>query len=111
MKIVINDCHGGFGISKEAMDFMSERGNKQAEAELEEYTGRYCGGGVSKKFDYRYKRDDSDLIEAVKQLRKKANGDHASLKIVEIPDGIDWEIDEYDGMEWVAEKHRKWYAD
>jgi len=30
------------------------------------------------------------------------------LKIVDIPDGVEWEIEEYDGMEWVAEKHRTW---
>ena len=31
------------------------------------------------------------------------------LGIVEIPDGVEWEIEEYDGDEWVSEKHRKWY--
>ena len=31
------------------------------------------------------------------------------LKVVEIPDGVDWEIEEYDGEEWVSEKHRVWY--
>jgi hypothetical protein len=28
--------------------------------------------------------------------------------VVEIPDGIEWSIQEYDGLEWVAEKHRTW---
>jgi hypothetical protein len=28
--------------------------------------------------------------------------------VVEIPDGVEWEIAEYDGLEWVAEKHRTW---
>jgi len=30
------------------------------------------------------------------------------LKIVEIPDDVDWEINEDDGSEWIAEKHRTW---
>ena len=36
MKIVINRCFGGFSISKEAAEFMAARGNKRAQAELDE---------------------------------------------------------------------------
>ena len=39
---------------------------------------------------------------------EKANGNHADLKIVEIPANVEWQIDEYDGAEWVSEKHRTW---
>jgi hypothetical protein len=38
-----------------------------------------------------------------------ASGGFASLKVVEIPDGIEWEIDEYDGKETIHEKHRSWF--
>ena len=48
------------------------------------------------------------LVEVVEKLGSAANGSHASLKIVEIPENVEWEIDEYDGMEHVAEKHRTW---
>jgi len=41
-------------------------------------------------------------------LGKKANGGYAELKVVEIPDDVDWEITEYDGLEQVEEKHRVW---
>jgi hypothetical protein len=54
------------------------------------------------------KRDDPLLIQVVEELKDKANGAGAKLTIVEIPDGVDWEIDEYDGNEWVAENHRRW---
>ena len=53
-------------------------------------------------------RNDPLLIQVVEELRKGADGDHAELKIVEIPDDVEWQIDEYDGVEWVAEKHRTW---
>jgi hypothetical protein len=37
-----------------------------------------------------------------------ANGGNANIKIVEVPEDVDWEIADYDGVEWVAEKHRTW---
>ena len=32
----------------------------------------------------------------------------AELRVIKIPDDVKWYIDEYDGMEWVAEIHRTW---
>ncbi len=54
-------------------------------------------------------RSDKDLIEVVEMLGEKANGSHAELKIVEIPDDVKWQIEEYDGSEHIAEQHRTWY--
>ena len=53
-------------------------------------------------------RDDPNLIKVIETLGEKANGRFSQLKIVEIPDNVEWTIDEYDGAEWVAEKHRTW---
>src|SRR3569623_583951 len=53
-------------------------------------------------------RDDPDLVRVVEELGKGANGDFAMLKVVDVPDGVEWEIDEYDGRERVAERHRTW---
>lgn len=30
------------------------------------------------------------------------------LKIIEVPAGVAWDVENYDGKEWVAEKHRTW---
>lgn len=53
-------------------------------------------------------RSDSDLISIIERLGEKANGKHAKLKIVEIPDDVDYVIEDYDGAEHIAEKHRIW---
>ena len=53
-------------------------------------------------------RNDPFLIQVVEELKDKANGQCAQLKIIEIPDDIEWEIEEYDGLEHIAEKHRTW---
>lgn len=90
--IVINKCYGGFGLSDRAIN---------------EY--KKLSGITDKDFyDRDVARDDPYLVKVVKELGSRANGDHANLKIVEIPGDVDWEISEYDGMEWVAEKHRTW---
>jgi len=47
-------------------------------------------------------------VEVVEELGIKANGFCSELKIVEIPDDVEWIIEEYDGKEWVAEDHRRW---
>lgn len=49
------------------------------------------------------------LIQVIEELGDEANGDFAELRIIEIPDNIEWEIDEYDGIEHVNEKHRSWH--
>jgi hypothetical protein len=44
-------------------------------------------------------RVDKDAIEVVKELGEKANGEFACLKVVSIPDGSFYHIDDYDGIE------------
>lgn len=59
--------------------------------------------------DELYARDDKDLIKLFEEMgSKKASGRYASLKIVEIPEDVEWEISDYDGLEEVHEKHRVW---
>ena len=108
-KIVINAYFGGFCISKEAAEYMAQRGHAQAAAELaDEDEDHWYGYGYSEAFPDGYKRDDPALVEAVEALGAKANGRMSNLRVVHVPDGIDWYIDEYDGREHVAERHRTW---
>lgn len=93
MKIVINACYGGFSVSHAAMEHMG----KEPDPGLFRDS---CGRDIP--------RDDPLLIAAVEALGSAANGACAELKIVEIPDGVEWCIEEYDGIEWVAEVHRTW---
>ena len=53
-------------------------------------------------------RKDKNMIEIVEKLGKQANGKHAELEIVEIPDDMEWTIEEYDGIESLHEIHRSW---
>lgn len=53
-------------------------------------------------------RADPKLIQVIEELGKAANGRCSDIAIVEIPDGVSWEIDEYDGNETIDEVHRSW---
>ena len=53
-------------------------------------------------------RSDLVLVWVVEHLGDKANGWAAELNIVEIPEDVDWYVEEYDGVEHVAERHRTW---
>ncbi len=53
-------------------------------------------------------RSDRILIQVIEELGSEANGRCADLKIVEIPEGIEYTIEEYDGMEHITEVHRSW---
>jgi hypothetical protein len=111
VKVVISACYGGFSVSTAATVRLRELGNATAIAETLK-GDRYPEGEIC-DFDYDahcrdISRDDPQLIQVIGELGDKANGSNAKLKIVEVPDGTDWEICEYDGFEHVAEKHRSW---
>ena len=53
-------------------------------------------------------RADPILIRVVEELGEEADGKCAALKVVEIPDDVEYTIAEYDGWEHVAEAHRTW---
>ena len=89
MKVVINRCYGGFCLSEKAYEYLDIP---------------WDGYG----YEYIEDRADLKLVECVEKLGEDADGTFAELKVVNIPDDVEWTIEEYDGMEWVAEKHRTW---
>ena len=119
MKIVINRCFGGFGLSDQAFEMLMDRKgieweripSAQTWASTFDY---YEKGHLGDDDHYLWYRDmtedrsDADLVQIVEELGEKANSRFSDLKIVEIPDDVEWYVAEYDGCEHVAEKHRTW---
>jgi hypothetical protein len=144
MKVVINACYGGFGLSPEAELWLYKKGYKGEgfacpvskyfskrdegsilgkESTLQRWREYKKDKGKSKRSSFvttftsdekfvlcgrDIERDHPLLIECVETLKEKANGLCAKLKIVEIPDNVEFEIDEYDGKESIGEQHRSW---
>lgn len=136
-RIVVNRCFGGFGLSTEAVkwliahkselirtrSFSEYYGSKKLD-EYERQNWKSVGDGFYTtqhecilydekcttvwSLNYDLKRTHPDLIAVVEALGEGVNGQFAKLEIVEIPNGIEWEINDYDGSETIEEKHRSW---
>src|SRR5574343_1689365 len=135
-KIVINKCYGGFGLSDKAYERMIELGipvraykekrrgknglvkpNPDNEGEIifddnlvKDSTNRVGCISGNRYWDAwtRNNRTHPVLVQVVEELKSKASGSLAKLKVVSIPDNVEWTIEEYDGVEWIAEKHETW---
>lgn len=134
MKIIINKCYGGFGLSRKAFerywelkgvkiyayerDYSTDTFKKIPEG-VSVFCPHYSNVDLGDKFDgtipnenyvsyYDIERNDPTLVKLVEEMGTDANGDCSELTIVEVPDDVEWEIEEYDGIEWVSEKHRTW---
>ena len=135
MKIVINRCYGGFGLSARATKRLAELQGRECYFFIQEYPSQkyipisvekadkaytFCAWDIPNPdsnshqhehfiyYSMSVDRTDPKLIQVVEELGEKANGHCAKLKIIEIPNGVDYEIDDYDGVESVHERHNCW---
>ena len=96
MQVVINTSYSNFAISADAISLIQKKiKNPKAKSQINAYA-----------FDS--DRSNPLLVEAVQKLGAKANGLYATLKIVEIPDDVEWRVDAVNGKEIIREKHRIW---
>lgn len=137
MKVVINACYGGFSLSPKAIQKYAEYAGFKVyaytdtsmmnggpgivrvddpENHIYYWLKEDIGDRITRRqlnsaewfHDLEVDRADPILIRVVEELGEEADGEFASLKIVEIPDGVHYTIEEYDGYEHVAEAHRTW---
>lgn len=121
MKVVINRCFGGFGLSNQAFELLLQRKGIEfervpAQFKIREDEYDYYRKGHANEEDhflwhYQFTEDrsDVDLVAVVESLGTEAAGGWASeLQIVDIPDDVKWHVAEYDGWEHIAEDHRTW---
>lgn len=136
-KVILNKCFGGFDVSKEAyMLYAKKKGLTLYlyESELinrnfiykkvnddnsifRHYFIKDMGNNVEISNENYEKyclylndghREDPILIEVVEELGEKASGRFGNLKVVEIPDDLEYVIDEYDGIETLHQKVKEW---
>lgn len=128
MKIVINQCYGGFGLSEKAVMRYAELAGmtlypvetkfgyteyyKVPKEEFDKIKSEnpkaYSILNSLMFFESDIDRTDPLLIRVVEELGDEASAKFSELKIVKIPNDVQWEIRDYDGMETVVEQHRSW---
>lgn len=104
MKVVLNKCYGGYGLSDEAIELYLTKKNIPIVSASTGNIYNYYIVGDDDRFNYYSIKDRHDpiLVEVVEELGEKSYGYCAELEIIEIPDGCQYQIDEYDGMESIA---------
>lgn len=111
-KIVINTSFGKFCLSHEAFLRLRALGQQDALQEIDQAAYWPTASAVwEPKFNrcvMSIGRNDENLIRVVEELKERANGHSANLRIVSIPDGVAWQIGMEDGIECVSEVHRTW---
>lgn len=129
MKIVINKNHNEFNISHEAILRYSDIIGEKLYFEKDQWGHHYIYAkvpmhifnelksiipaplGVIDALEFKpwlIARNDPALVQVVEELGDAASDAFSILKIVDIPDDVNWTIKEYDGKEWIAEVHRTW---
>lgn len=130
-KVILNKCYGGFGVSDKVYEeyakakgfelfryvakdihkfVITDNKNSFLVHYSKIYLGEQCEDIPTEAFLYLNSeyREDKTLIDIVERLGEEANGRYAKLVVVEIPDDLDYVIDEYDGIETLHQKIQKW---
>ena len=108
-EIVYNACHGGFGLSDEALLLYAKLKEISVYPETKGHHTTFWLTPKDKRTDtfgdilsyYEIDRADPVLIQVIKELGEEAYGDFSKLEIVDLPEGTYYRIDEYDGLESV----------
>jgi hypothetical protein len=110
-KIAISNSHGGFKLSEKAIKRYAELADINLISACFGNINIYYLDEIAEEnlwLDFHIHRSDPFLIQVIEELGENSFGEHCSLKIIEIPHDVKWQIYQYDGLEWVSEKHREW---
>jgi hypothetical protein len=137
IEIMVNDCFGGFGFSKQASEEYVKRSRNLPVAKVDcdtiplllpqsantskQSQQQTSGGDLDHNEEpnfrainaYNIKRHDPLMIQIVKELGEKANGFCAQISIETIPSQYinHYSIEDYDGSERVVIHYNKYKVD
>lgn len=102
MKVLVNECYGGYGISSEASKLWLERKAIPYEIYEDSYNLIVIINGERQYMSTYISRTDETLIEIFEEKGSEfTSGPHAEVALEEIPDGCKYDIHEYDGTEYI----------
>ena len=97
-KIVINKCFGGFALSDARMALYATLKGVTAHPDDDDFPIQ----------QWLIPRNDPDLVSVVQQIPEDEGIVGTDLRVIEIPDDVDWQIDDWDGMEHIVDRKRIW---
>jgi hypothetical protein len=101
MKLVLNKCYGGFGLSDGATRHLAAlKSITLYELEREHWTEFYLDPELEIPFDtHDIPRTDPHLVAIVEEFGALASGHCANLQVRDLTPGQLYRITEYDGLE------------
>jgi hypothetical protein len=103
MKVLINNCYGGFGFSHEACKLWLERNNISFTETKDNYGDpQFIIDNDISYVPHLISRDDSTMIQIFEEKGSEfVSANFSELILIEILDGCQYRIEEYDGMEYI----------
>ena len=101
MEVIVNKKFGGASLSEKAMEVLLSLPEFNNLNDEERFELQYLSSNSL--------RTNKTIIDLIKSMGDESNGVSAKLVIANIPDGVEWAIYDYDGMETI-ERPRVIYA-
>lgn len=101
-EVVLNNCYGGFCVSKEGiLEVLKRKGLTVIKETGDKILYRFLASDGNEYGKFSFDREDAELIAAIKECGSKFMSDsYASLEVEEYDDeNFTYWIDEYDGIE------------
>lgn len=100
MKVLINNCYGGFGYSAKAVKMYLDAKSMKYTGELVDSYSSVTLENGEKFSSYDINRDDPTMIRIFEEIgSKECSGNCSKLECIDIPDGCCYQVSEYDGWE------------
>ena len=106
VELMVNECYGGFGFSREALDAYAVR-------KREAHQGQPSGQDCSSYYSFQIERHDPIMVQIVKEMGDRAWGVCASITIQTIPAQYirHYVIEEFEGAEQIVIQYAKYKLD
>lgn len=104
MKIIIDYSGDGLRLTPEAVNFLSQRSTSHAEAVdhlLDHCILTHCSEADIPHYPC-YLRHHPELLELVSRLGNRTFCKECDVRLVELPNDVNWKIADLAGFEWVC---------
>lgn len=113
MKVIINTEYGGLNLSHAAVLRYGQLKGLYIYRTPEKLDEYFFDREMQERWDLDdIEREDPALIQVIEEMGEKAETEFGKFKIIEIPDGVKFWVEEFEpNGETISEQHRWWNKD